>query len=298
MRRFLARYVVLALVAAALAHRPVVAHDIWLQADSYVLARGDTLTVRQLLGPRLETDFAQPDGAQELPVLRDLTARFSLVNDAASVDLLAELPDLRSRPKVQPVLERIVDSEGLALVAMDHSILYTDHSNEEFFGYLDHEGLAHEEFLPHMAATTYQGKGYQSEGYQRSLKTLVRVGDAASAKQNDLPARVLGQTIEILLPRDLYALAPGDPLEVKVLLRGKPLPGQLVKAYRSSAPGDVAEQQTVTDSDGVARLTLEGPGRWLIRLVHLTPCSAESDVDCSDTTWESYWAAYSFAIDG
>ncbi len=273
--------------------RSAFAHDIWLHAERYRLEKGDTLIVSQLLGAELETDLLRPETTQELPVLRDMTPRFALITAQGSVNLLAELPDMRTQPVVQPVLERKVDFDGLALVTMEHAIIYTEFTSKEFLEYLDHEEFDREKFEEHMGSTPFQ-----TEGYQRTLKCLVRVGEATGrATATEVYKQVLGQTIEILLLQNPYRLDPGDDLEVRVLFDGEPLPGRLVNAYNSDGSGSVFKHRARTNADGIARFNLERAGRWLLRLVHLVPCSGRSEVDCEDAAWESYWTAYSFELD-
>lgn len=283
------------LVLSALS-QPIFAHDIWLHADDFMLEKGDTLIVRQLVGAELDTDLSHTEKTTELPVLRDMTPRFALITAKGSVDLMGELPDIGTRPEVKPVVERKTDFVGLGLVAMEHAILYTEHTNQEFFEYLEHEGLERDKFEPQMGPETYQ-----TEGYQRSLKSLVLVGDAAagagSESEIEVYDRVLGQPIEIIPLQNPYLLDPGDDLEVQVQLHGEPLASQQVKAYASDGNGPATNQQQTTNEDGVARLTLDRRGLWLIRLVHMAPCSERSNVDCQDTAWESYWSALSFELD-
>lgn len=272
--------------------RPAAAHDIWLQAESFTLARGDTLVVRQLFSAELESDLGA-EKVQEFALMRDMTSRFDLLTAAGSVDLLAELPDPPTRRQIRPVLERTLDFDGFALVTMDHSILYTESTNEEFFRYLEHEGLERGRFVEEMGS-----RPVQTEGYQRTLKALVRVGEpAGAASAAGLHGRVVGQKLEIVLLQNPYLLDPGEELEARVLLHGEPLADQLVHAYRAGGGGPVSGQTSRTGADGVARFRLDRGGLWLIRLVHLAPCSERSGVDCQDTAWESYWTAYSFAVD-
>ncbi len=285
------RALVSALLAALFsAPGPARAHDIWLHAERFRLEPGETLVVRQLVGDELEADLARLEATQELPLLVDMTPRFALVTPAGAVDLLGERGARRS---VKPVLERTLDFEGPALVAMEHAILYTEFTSAEFLEYLEHEGLDPERYREHMGS-----RPRQTEGYQRTLKCLVRVGPGGSA---DLHGRPLGQPLEILLLQDPDRLDPGDELEVRVLLHGEPLAGQPVNAYHgsetASGEGAVARLRARTDAAGVARFRLGAAGVWLVRLVYLAPCSERSGVDCADTAWESYWSAFSFAVD-
>ena len=102
------------LLLAATAAYP---HDIWLVPDRSSLSKGDTLVVRQVVGSELEVEM-------ELEVLRRMTPRFELITRSGSVDLMKELPDMRTRPVVKPVFERKLDFEGPALLAMDHAFIH------------------------------------------------------------------------------------------------------------------------------------------------------------------------------
>ncbi len=145
------------------------AHDIWLHAERFTLDKGDTLIVHQLLGAELDTELLQSRKIRELPVLRNLTLRFALITAQDTVNLLSELPDIKAQPEVKPVLKRKLDVDGLALVTMEHAVIYTDSTNDAFLQYLQHEGLDSKTFREHMGA-----RAVQSEGYMRILKSLVR----------------------------------------------------------------------------------------------------------------------------
>ena len=257
-------------------------HDIWLVPDRSSLSKGDTLVVRQVVGSELEVEM-------ELEVLRRMTPRFELITRSGSVDLMKELPDMRTRPVVKPVFERKLDFEGPALLAMDHAFIHGAFSREKFLEYLEHEDLELEEFRPHLG-----NRAEQSERYARTLKCLFQVGEAGS---EDLHKKVLGQRLEILLQQNPYTLKPGEELDVKVLFDGKPASDQLVTAFNGDGDQLIATSKQRTDSRGIARFTLERAGFWLVRLVLLQPCSAAPDVDCSDIDWQSYWSAYSFRLD-
>ncbi len=257
-------------------------HDIWLSPERFVLMRGDTLIVHQLVGTELDTE-------DDLALLVAMTPRFELITPQGTVDLLSEIPDLRTLPVIQPVLKRKLDFEGLALVTMDHAFIYEDWSREQFLEILEHEEFDVEAFRPHM------GRGpTESERYRRSLKALVQVGSVTGGV---LHKREVGQGIEILLLQNPYLLDPGDDIEVQVLFDGEPLHDKLVKAFHKTGRGVVTKSKARTNQDGIARFTLDDRGPWLIRLVHLLPCAERADLDCeSDAYWESHFASYSFAL--
>ena len=257
-------------------------HDVWLLPEQFILSKGDVMIVHQLAGSELDVEV-------ELPVLRRMTPGFSLITSGGSVDLLSELPDMRIQPEVKPVLQRKVDIEGLVLLTMEHAFIHTEFSNEKFLEYLEHEGADTKKFHEHIGHSSSQ-----QERYARTLKSLIRVGETA---EGDLYKQAIGQKLEILLLQNPYLMDPGDNLQVQILFEGKTLPDKLVTAFNGDGKQLVSTSTMHTNSEGIAEFTLERAGFWLIRLVHLLPCSERYDGDCSDVDWESYWTSYSFQLD-
>ena len=268
----------LALLVATVAH----SHDIWLAPERFTFAKGDILVVRQLAGTELDTQY-------DLPLMRDLTRRFELLTPTGTIDLLAELPDVRTQPEVKPVLTRKLDFEGLALLTMEQDFIHDVFTTEKFLEYLAHEDLELGEFQDRIGR-----KPEEDERYARVLKSLIQVGQVADA---DLHERVLGLKIEILLQQNPYRLDPGDDLEVQVLFEGEPLRDKVVAAFNRDADGEVSNFKARTDENGVARFTLPRAGAWLVRLVHMLPCAERFENDCADVDWESYWTSFSFSLD-
>ena len=207
----------------------------------FTLKKGDTLVVRQLAGTELDTQY-------DLPLLRLMTPRFELWTSEGTINLLAELPDVRTQPEVKPILKRRLDFEGLGLLVMEQDFIYDDFSTEKFLEYLEHEDLDLGKFRDRIGR-----KPEEYERYARFLKCLVLVGEVA---EGDLHKRVIGQKIEILLLQNPYLLNPGDDLEVQVLFDGEPLPNKLVAAFHRGASGEVSKFKARTSEKGTARFRL------------------------------------------
>ncbi len=282
---FRAAAVALPLLAAHVAD----AHDVWLSPERFALDRGDDLIVRQLAGGEGDSEILRPDRALELPFLTGMTPRFELLTPERRIDLLGELRESRTQMPRKPVLNRRIDVEGLGLVVMDHDLIYADHKHREFLLYLEHESFETKDFTGHMGS-----RNTQTEAYARSLKSLFQIG---AKRAGDLHGRIVGQRLEILLLQNPYLLDPGADIDVQVLFRGEPLSGALVRVYNRKGQGTVAAAEDRTNKVGVARFKLRRPGHWLVRLVHLMPCSDRASVDCDDADWESYWATYTFQLD-
>jgi len=103
---------------------------------------------------------------------------------------------------------------------------------------------------------------------------------------------VAGQPLEIIPLNNLEQLKPGDPLSIKLLFDGKPLPNAKVNATfagfeaKDIAPHKQAPKekkgdkkghhrhfpvQTQTDGQGKAVLPLKNPGYWMIVLSYRCP---------------------------
>jgi len=249
-------------------------HDIWLFPDQFILSKGDTLVVHQFLGSEFAIDM-------ELELLLDMTPAFHLITPDSTIDLLGEIPGRFQF--VSPVLTRKLNFEGLGLLTMEHDFIYDEFSREKFFEYLEHEGLSTKKYRKLVGKDSTQ-----TERYGRTLKCLIQVGEGANGEQYK---QILGQKLEIVLMQNPYRLDPGDDLEIQVLFEGKPLRHHWVEALNGDGKKLCSKLRVRTNNRGTAYFKMDKSGFWLIRLVHLFPCSDEY------TAWESYWASYSFELD-
>jgi len=272
---------VLACLSITLLPGHAAAHDIWLAADRYRVAAGESLVVRELQGDRLLPE-------RELALDPKLTTRFVLVTRRGETDLLGGGREIGSAATRLPVLRRSLHVAGAAVVAMEHDFILDHHASSTFLEYLEHEEL------PRPGDPAVLERDVHRELYARAMKCLVGAGDVGDAAVHTRP---LGQTIEIVPLRSPADLEPGDRLRVSVLLRGKPVAGQLVKAMHRTAAGELTVTRGHTDSAGQASLSLDRAGVWLLRLVHLRPCTETDGTPCPLADWESYWASLSFSLD-
>ncbi|WP_205127737.1 DUF4198 domain-containing protein, partial [Okeania hirsuta] len=94
---------------------------------------------------------------------------------------------------------------------------------DKFNSYLEHDGV-----LDMLEQRKNDGSWDQDavESYQKHVKAIYQVGDT---KTNDW-STVLGYPIEFVPQKNPYETYTGEKLEVKLLLEGEPLSGQLVYA--------------------------------------------------------------------
>jgi uncharacterized GH25 family protein len=118
------------------------------------------------------------------------------------------------------------------------------------------------------------------EVYSRCAKSLVTVGEPPSTGYD----RALGFTLELIAESNPWTLAPNEPLIVRLLHEGKPIEGVLITALHRDTPE--TGQAVRSSADGRARITLDRPGRWMIKAVHMVEAPPDAEAD-----WESFWAS-------
>ena len=121
------------------------------------------------------------------------------------------------------------------------------------------------------AALEAKGMKVKSPGkYEKFAKTLLNPahGDALYGKP-------LGQDLEIVLLTNPADVKPGSPIDLQVLLRGKPVPNATVGLTHDafSKEQDTYKFKAQTDAQGKARFAVDAPALWMLRttVVEKTP---------------------------
>lgn len=102
--------------------------------------------------------------------------------------------------------------------------------------------------------------------YVKSTKTFFTVGKPSAGFQ-----RPQGYEVELVPLKNPTTLRAGQALPVQVWFRGKPLPEVEVFAIPEGFKGDgsgPASLKAKADAKGVARLTFDRPGTWLVFTRH------------------------------
>ena len=263
------------LIAAAvllLTADSVLAHDFWIEPDSFRPSVGTLLAVRLQVG--------EPFAGR--PVARDpqRVERFLLAGPSG------ERPVLGRDGQEPAGVVRV--GEGGTLIVGYHSRPFSiELPADRFEAYLRAEGL---ERIVGLRASRGESDEPGREIFSRCAKALVTAGggDAAAAAGFDRP---LGFPLELVPERDPAALVAGERLPIQLLLEARPLSGALVVATRRGQPD--AAWSGRTDAAGLVRLPLDAPGDWLITAVHMMEAPPRSAAD-----WHSLWASLTFQTHG
>lgn len=264
----------LALGILLVAAKPAQAHDYWLEFQPAAPTPGADMAVALWLGENFIPEAQTAIQDARAVSLRHIT-RFS------DVDLLP-----RTHLGGAPLLRLGVAAPGGHLLTLERETTQVQLRARRFNRYLEQEGL-HDALAERKRSGELWRRG--TERYQRYLKAFVQVGDGADG----VSTRVLGQRLEVVPERDLATVKVGERLGVRVMFEGRALAGAQVEAFaRTGDARTPAAQAGVTDATGRTEFTVSETGTWLVRTVHMQRC-----VGCEQIQWESFWAAYSFALD-
>ena len=257
------------------------AHEYWLLPDRFAAAPGDPIAIAHIVGtgwpgetlprdPRRVVRFAIVDGKGERPI--------------------------EGEPGADPAGTVALRTPGIAIAVYRSNPSRVSLEPKLFESYLQDEGLG--------AIVDYRAAHGESalpgeEIFSRNAKAMVVASrDGASpaelstlsSRDAALLRRPLGLTLEIVPETDVRRLASGAPFTLRLLFRGKPLAGALVKSFPQGSV--VTESRVHTDAAGRATMTLSKPGVWLINAVHMIDAPA-----VSGARWESLWSSLVFELD-
>ena len=259
----------LALMALLLLPSTAMAHDTWLVAAKYRLKAKENVKIQ------LATSEAFPtsDGA----VKPDRVAQFHM----------------RSRTGKQAVSGYQVEGnflavevkagEGQTVVTAETKPRFLEMKAADFNDY-----IGHEELKQILAAREKAGKT-ESPGRElyRKIAKVVLCAEGA-----DNPAgQGEGLWLEIVPERNVCGVRQGEVLWVRVLHRGRPLPGAFVAAGYEGVTGHKYPVWVKTDARGRAQVKLDRAGAWFVRTLHMVAHTNPAEAD-----WESAFSTVTFEV--
>ncbi|MEP7300708.1 MAG: DUF4198 domain-containing protein [Caldimonas sp.] len=244
------------------------AHEYWLLPDRFAAATAEPIGI----GHRVGTGWP----GEALPRNPARIVRFALV------DANGEQP-IDGDPGADPAGVVALRAPGIAVAVYRSRPSPLSLDAAPFESYLRDEGL--ERIIERRAA---RGESALPglEMFSRCAKTLL-VADGRGAGDPARWRRPVGLTLELVPETDPRGLAGGGSFAVRLLHRGRPLEGALVKAL----PKDGNERRLSARSDrqGRVRFALPEGGIWLINAVHMIDAPAGSGA-----RWESLWSSLTF----
>lgn len=256
-------------IAVAFIAIPATAHDFWLQPAKFVLAKPGSIPIMTYVGHGASKE------RWALPIDRVVSFQTIGPEGVTNRKALMTLRGPRHDAKL-PLTRR-----GAHLITFQSSPSFSELPFQRFNDYVAEEGLT-------IISQHRQQAGAQQatgrERYSRRAKVIVQVGavDAASVKRVTRPT---GLSLEIVPEQHPLLLKLGQPLAVRVVFKGEPLAGALVKLTNlkaDSAPLKMAR----TDNAGRAMFKIPKGGQWQFNVIwaDITPGNATADYE---TTFSS-----------
>ena len=260
--------IALGLTLAALAAVPLSAHDFWLAALNWTPAAGTAVTITAGVGEKFPT-------RTNLRARENWLAQWRVVGAAGEVPVTKEF----RRDNLVMATDITLPAPGAYLGVAMITAQVTEMKGPEFTDYLKEEGL--ENIIAARAAAGETDKTTK-EKYARYAKVAIRNGAGSGAHLT----RPAGLAAEFVPSTDPTSIRPGGSLTVQLLANGKPVANAAVSAVNDEKPVRV-----MTDSQGRATFTIDRPGAWLIKTVHMVrlPQTGTPEAD-----WESFWVTLSF----
>lgn len=264
--------ILMAFALAAVLALPVFAHDLFLKLDSYFLQPNSKVTIKILNG-----SFQASEGAVNFARLNDV----SVVAPAGDVTHPKETDF--TKDETTSFMNMQTGAAGTYVVGLSTMPREIDLKAKDFNDYLTEDGLP--DTLEERKRDGELEKDAR-ERYSKHVKAIYQVGDA----RTDSYKKVLGYPVEIVPQQNPYNLKVGETLKILCLKDGKPLAGQVILAGREDGTELNIEPEVRTDKNGIAKIRLDGKGKWYVKFINMTKLSDPK------LNYESKWATLTFEI--
>lgn len=249
----------------------ITAHEFWLEPERFMYAVGEKVNLRLKVGENFEGEnwTGTNSSIQDLQLhLSDATDDLSGYIDSTAGDSL----------------QFSIYDEGTYMVSFRSTNKKITLEPAKFLEYLKEDGLdnaiayreAHQE-------TDSMGREY----YQRSVKTLIQVGEQTSSvfkKTTSLPLDI----IPLDNPYDIKKGGGSREVRFKVLFQQQPLPNQLIKVWQRRL-GETIMTEVRTDTNGLISIPVFPAGKWMISTVKMERIEGNPEA-----RWQSYWGSCTF----
>ncbi|MCA1625661.1 MAG: DUF4198 domain-containing protein [Acidobacteria bacterium] len=248
------------------------AHDLFLKPDGFFVKVNEKISISILNG-----SFQASEGAVNYARLKDVSVVSPSGKRTNPVEADFTKNETTSFLNFQPT------EAGTYIVGLSTMPREIDLEGKNFNEYLAHDGI------PDTLAERKKKKELDKkvrERYSKHVKTIFQAGDA----QTENYKTVLGYPVELVPQSNPYKSKTGETIEILCLLDGKPLVNQFVMTGRESNGKLVVGKNIRSDKKGIAKIKLDGAGKWYVRFIQMTPLKDPK------INYESKWATLTFEI--
>lgn len=248
----------------------VQAHEFWMLPNKFRFEVGEKMILDFRVGEGFEGDHWDLN--------KHKVEKLSLYNRVGETNLSDKVEKTNGNN-----LEYVFNNVGTHLVALQSDAAFIEQTADEFDAYLTEDGL---DYIREEREKLGEQTSGAKELYTRYSKVLVQVG----TKTDDTFKKSAGLKFEIIPLQNPYELKSGDYMGCKVLYRGNPVSGALVKVW-SHVGNRIFLQNIYTESDGMIRFPISSTGPWMVSSVKMTRSNSPK------AEWESMWSSLVFEIE-
>ena len=261
MRRLLTQRLAFVAAAAGLAASPLLAHDFWLQPQTFWTRSGGSVPMVLLVG--------HGAARQRSSISAD---RFTLFRSSGPAGVINRISDLTLGSAADASVT--FATPGTYMVFFSTSNIPSELPAIRFNDYATAEGLS--QVLAQRASNGSMSRPGR-ELYSRRGKAIVQVGPIGKTPQPQI-TKPVGLGLEIVPLSNPYAPGNTSQITVQVLYRGQPLAGALVKLNNLDADAQPVEVHR-SDASGRATFQARHAGQWQFNVVWSQPLANNSTAD-------------------
>lgn len=257
----LIRFAGASIIIAGFATAPLLAHDFWLQPQTFWTRPGSSVPMLLLVG--------HGAARQRSTIGKDRILQFRSSGPDGTVNRTGDLT-LGSSADAAPTFR----TPGTYVVYFSTSNIASDLPAPRFNEYATAEGLT--QVLAQRASTGSTNKPGR-ELYSRRGKAIVQVGPVGKNPQPQV-TKPVGLGLEIVPLSNPYAAGNSAQQAVQVLYQGRPLAGALVKLNNLASDAKPVEMHR-TDAAGRASFRAHRSGQWQYNVVWSQPLANNGTAD-------------------
>ena len=251
----------------------VIAHEFWLKPQQYHFKKDETASIKFNIGE----SFAGENWAGNNSKINQLI-HYTPANKQVNI---AGLVGNNKGDSIQLKLEE----EGTHMVIYNSKNSFINLAPAKFNPYLKEDGLND---IASYRKLHNQQNSNGKEYYQRSVKTILQVGDVITnycLQPTSLP-------LDIIPSENVYNLgyqSKNSTIQFTVLFNKKPLVNKLVKVWHKISNQKTELIDLRTDNLGKISPKITLSGSWMVSCVHMERNTMDTIAD-----WQSYWSSITF----
>ena len=249
---------------------PLFAHEFWLSPNKFFFQLNQTAFVSFNVGEGFE-------GSNWKGNKNKVKQLFQITPSGKKIDLKDSLSLIEGDS-----LHFKLTEEGTYMVAYNSVNSFITLAPEKFAEYAKEDGLTY--IIKEREKRNELNKP-SNEYYQRSVKTLVQVGNKISSnctKPTDLP-------LDIVPLRNPYFIAKKyETIPFKVFFKNKLLKNYLIKVWLKKGNKLISNKDIYTDQNGIINVN-NNEGIHMISCVYMERNTTDQKAD-----WQSYWGSITY----